>query len=70
MERVGKTFFLVRPGYDGTADILLMPNGSPELICGRYCTLIVRGVVPFEGIEANIRAHYEDWLRIAEVAEL
>lgn len=66
----GRAFFFVRRSPDGTADVVLTPDGWPEMVGGRYCALIVRGVTPTEGLEESVRAHYEDWLRIAEVAEL
>lgn len=53
-----KRFYDIRPQNDGTADVYLTPGDA---------ILAVRGVIPWEGMEEDIRTRYDAWCASAEV---
>lgn len=55
-----RPFYAIRDNGDGTADVYL-DTGQDGLLRA------VRGVVPFEGMEEDIRKRYADWCASAEV---
>lgn len=56
----GRRFYAIRDNADGTVDVYLNPPWHRAV-------RIVRGVVPWDGIEDDIRARYDDWLSCATV---
>lgn len=54
-----RSFYAIRDSGDGTADVYL-DMGDGQLRA-------VRGVVPFENMEEDIRKRYADWCAGAEV---
>lgn len=58
----GRHFYVIQPRDDGNVDVYLMPFSS--------VTLVMRGVVPWDGLEADIRARYYAWCESAEVTEI
>lgn len=71
----GKQFYEIVHTGDGTVDVYLRPevttydtdSGVREYDV-RVC--VVRGVVPWDGLEDDIRARYEAWCAEAEVIDL
>lgn len=67
----GKKFYTIRPRDDGTVDVYLDPEvltyetgyGVKEY---DITVAVVRGVVPWDGLEEDIRARYGDWCASAE----
>jgi len=55
----GRLFYVIQPRQDETVDVYLMPF--------RGVTLVVRGVVPWDGMEDDIRARYYAWCESAEI---
>lgn len=63
----GRRFYSVQSNEDGTVDVYLRPDPSLKSDNEQQIkVLIVKGVVPFDGIEDDIRARYEDWCQSAE----
>ena len=54
----GRLFYAVHQRDDGTVDVHLMPFDG--------MTLIVCGVVPWDGMEDDIRARYYAWCESAQ----
>lgn len=57
----GRHFYFIMDNGDGTADVLLRPRDR---------LMIVKGVVPWDGMEADIRARYGAWCDAAALVEL
>lgn len=55
-------FYVIQQRDDGNVDVYLIPF--------RGVTLVVRGVVPWDGLEADIRARYYAWCESAEATEI
>lgn len=74
-----KQFYRIVPNQDGsgTVDVLLSP-GQPVPIYDTLTGLLdynikvlaVRGVVPWDGLEEDIRERYQAWCASAEVIEI
>lgn len=60
----GRTFYSIHPQPDGTTDVYLRPE--PESGAVR----VMRGVVPWDGMECDIRARYDAWCESAEEINL
>ncbi len=72
----GRPFYRIVKNDEGTVDVWLTP-GKPvpiwteDGICDyNFQILAVRGVVPFPGMEEDIRRRYQDWCDSAEVIEI
>lgn len=68
-------FYTIQEQEDGTVDVYLRPHVLPlttEDGATDYDVemLVVRGVEPFDGMEEDIRARYDDWCASAEVVYL
>lgn len=71
----GRTFYSLLAQEDGTVDVYLTPDvttydtneGVHEY---DISVRIVRGVVPWDGMEDDIRARYDAWCDSAEVVNL
>lgn len=57
----GRRFYWIELNGDGTADVLLRPRDR---------LMIVKGVVPWDGMEADIRARYGAWCDAAAPVKL
>lgn len=71
----GKRFYEIVPGDGGTVDVFLRPEVTTydtDLGVREYDmrVRVVRGVVPWDGLEDDIRARYEAWCAEAEVIDL
>lgn len=71
----GKAFYEIIPGEGGTVDVYLTPEVTVYPVeDGRreydVRVRVVRGVAPWDGLEADIRARYEAWCESAEVIDL
>ena len=71
----GKRFYEIVPGDGGTVDVYLRPEVTTydtDLGVREYDmrVRVVRGVVPWDGLEDDIRARYEAWCAEAEVIDL
>ena len=71
--RIISDYYAIAPHHDGTVDVVLIPHGRIALLPDRKTEpididnpLIVRGIVPWSGIEADIRANYRAWCDMAE----
>lgn len=71
--RIISDYYAIEPHHDGTVDVVLIPHGRIALLPDRKTEpididnpLIVRGIVPWSGIEADIRANYRAWCDMAE----
>lgn len=67
----GRHFYTIQEQDDGTVDVYLRPRVLPmttEDGATDYDVeiLVVRGVKPFDGLEDDIRARYDDWCASAE----
>lgn len=70
-----KKFYWIDPNEDGTVDVYLDPSltvyhtdmGIDE---HDMSVRIVRGVVPFDGMEDDIRRRYRAWCESGEVIDL
>lgn len=58
----GRHFYAIQQRDDGNVDVYLMPFAD--------VTLVVRGVVPWQGLEDDIRARYYAWCESAEATEI
>lgn len=68
----GRHFYSIQENGSGTVDVYLRgydgPDGAPMLPAGCDTVLyVVRGVVPFDGLEEDIRARYDAWCQSAEL---
>lgn len=69
--RITEKFYEIVPLDDGSADVYLIPNGTiyeTEDGFREYdvTILVMRGVVPHEGLEEDIRYRYYDWCAAAQ----
>lgn len=60
-------FYSIVPNDDGTVDVYIPVEWAKyETVDGIYdhdlTVSAVRGIVPWEGLEEDIRAHYDDWI--------
>ena len=70
-----RRFYAINDNGDGTVDVYLMPDvtvyptedGFKEY---DVSVRIVRGVVPWDGLEQDIRARFMAWCESAEVIDL
>ena len=57
-----RRFYSIQDNGDGTVDVYLTPEGEPgDLI------RVVRGIIPHERLETDIRNRYNDWCESAEI---
>lgn len=71
----GRHFYAIDPQADGTVDVYLNPNITvydTDTGVREYDARVrvVRGVVPFDGMEEDIRARFDAWCESAEVIDL
>ena len=69
--RKGRQFYAMQERADGAVDVYLKPRvyplTTPEGATDYdVCVLVVRGVVPYKGLENDIRARYSAWCESAE----
>lgn len=70
-----KQFYRIVPGDDGTVDVYLHPEVTAydtDIGVKEYDVRVrvVRGVVPWDGMEDDIRARFGAWCETAEVIDL
>lgn len=70
-EKRGRRFYLIEPNEDGTVDVLLNPQSNPMTTEDgftdyMFTAIVVRGIVPFDGIEEDIRARFQAWCESGE----
>ena len=58
----GRLFYAIEHRADGTADVFLMPFEGVRLV--------MRGIVPWDGMEDDIRTRYYAWCESAEAAKI
>lgn len=68
-------FYEIMPGNDGTVDVYLRPEVTAydtNVGVKEYDVRVrvVRGVVPWDGMEDDIRARFDAWCETAEVIDL
>ncbi len=56
-------FYSIIPQEDGTVDVYLSPE-TPRRI------KVVKGIVPWDGIEEDIRRRYSSWCFVGEDTEI
>lgn len=66
-----KRFYAIEQNEDGTVDVYLIPSGTvydTDMGIKEYDVdvRVVRGVVPWEGIECDIRTRFEAWCESGE----
>ncbi len=71
----GKKFYEIVPTGDGTVDVFLRPEVTvydTDAGVKEYDVRVrvVRGVVPWDGLEDDIRARFDAWCEAAEVIDL
>ena len=71
----GRRFYAIDPQADGTVDVYLNPDIAvydTDVGVREYDARVrvVRGVVPFDGMEEDIRARFDAWCESAEVIDL
>ena len=70
----GRTFYEIVPNNDGTVDVYLSPDvtvyHSDDINEYDIQVRVVRGIVPYEHLEDDIRARYQAWCESAEVINL
>lgn len=71
----GRRFYAINEKDDGTVDVYLMPDVTiyPTEDGFREYDIsvrIVRGVVPWDGLEEDIRARFRAWCESGEVIDL
>lgn len=73
-DETGRRFYDILPQEDGTVDVYLKPDVTTytDGAAREYdvAVRIVRGVVPWDDMEEDIRARYEAWCESAEVIHL
>ena len=72
---IGRRFYALHENEDGTVDVYLRPQVMPMYTQDGAAdydveVLVVKGIVPFEGMEEDIRANYSNWCDSAEVVLL
>lgn len=70
-----KKFYEIVPTSDGTVDVFLRPEVTvydTDTGVKEYDVRVrvVRGVVPWDGLEDDIRARFDAWCETAEVIDL
>lgn len=70
-----KKFYEIVPTGDGTVDVFLRPEVTvydTDTGVKEYDVRVrvVRGVVPWDGLEDDIRARFDAWCNSAEVIDL
>lgn len=73
--KICKRFYRIDPQKDGIVDIYLVPEATEygdATDAKEYdiTLLIVRGVVPWNGMEEDIRSRYDSWCESAEKIEI
>ena len=73
----GQPFYRIVPNDDGTCDVWLTPGTAVPLLDTLTGIMdynirlwAVRGVIPYEGLEEDIRRRYDAWLQSAEEIEI
>lgn len=71
----GRKFYEIAPTGDGTVDVYLRPEVTvydTDMGVKEYDVRVrvVRGVVPWDGMEDDIRARFDAWCETAEVIDL
>lgn len=67
---------MIDPQTDGTVDVYLAPDAvlyrteDGLMECECMTVRIVKGVIPWPGLEADIRKRYYDWIGVADTIEL
>ena len=61
-----RRFYSIHDNGDGTVDVYLSPDGR-KCRANRDFFLVVRGIVPYDRLEADIRNRYNDWCESAEI---
>ena len=62
-----KSFYTIEDQGDGTCDVYLFPYCSGSEECSRASDyrcgfLVVRGIIPFDGMEEDIRRRFYAWV--------
>ena len=70
-----RRFYYILENEDGTVDVYLRPDVIPAELENKavdydIAVLVVRDVLPFDGMEEDIREHYEKWLKLGEIVYL
>ena len=71
----GRHFYSIRENENGTVDVYLRPEILPLKADNGFvdydvCVIVVKGVEPYDGLEEDIRARYDDWCESGEVVFL
>lgn len=71
----GRHFYSIRENENGTVDVYLRPEILPLKADNGFvdydvCVIVVKGVEPYDGLEEDIRARYNDWCESGEVVFL
>lgn len=74
-EPSGRKYYEIMPNDDGTVDVYLAPDVTvydTDIGIKEYDVqmLVVKGVIPWDGLEEDIRARYDAWCDSAEVIYL
>ena len=73
-DETGRRFYDILPQEDGTVDVYLNPDVTTytDGAVREYdvAVRVIRGVIPWDGMEEDIRARYEAWCESAEVIHL
>lgn len=67
-----RNYYAIVPQVDGTMDVYLFPDARAyrtEISVEAYgrTARLVRGVVPWNGLEEDIRARYDAWCESGEI---
>ena len=59
-------FYYIQPNDDGTVDVYLNPDVTEYRTEDGHreydiAVLVVRGIVPWDGLEDDIRSRFDDW---------
>lgn len=71
----GRKYYEIMPNDDGTVDVYLAPDVTvydTDIGIKEYDIqmLVVKGVIPWDGLEEDIRARYDAWCDSAEAINL
>ena len=67
----GRYFYRIVENEDGTVDVYLRPDVLPYRTGNEVVrVLVVKQVVPYDGLEDDIRARFTAWCESAEVIYL
>lgn len=61
-----RRFYSIHDNGNGTVDVYLTPEGHKSRV-NRDFILVVRGIVPYDRLETDIRNRYNDWCESAEI---